>query len=114
MLFFNLGVDQDIINKYHDKLVQLRHEYEVHQVHEMCRSIGVSKLHNQIFIQPVPGRERRFRNIFQTNLDLMIIQIEINLGKDFNTGKLIKHNFDVVQWIFILDGDDIQRPIVHT
>jgi hypothetical protein len=43
ILFFILGVDQDVINEYHDKLVQLRHEYGDHQVHEMCRSIGESK-----------------------------------------------------------------------
>jgi hypothetical protein len=43
MLFFTLGIDQDVVNEDHDKLVQLRHEYRVHQVHEMCRSIGESK-----------------------------------------------------------------------
>jgi hypothetical protein len=43
MLFFILELDQDVINEYHDKLVQLWHEYGVHQIHEMCRSIGDSK-----------------------------------------------------------------------
>jgi hypothetical protein len=43
MLLFTLGIDQDIVNEDHDKLIQLRHEYGVHQVHEMCRSIGESK-----------------------------------------------------------------------
>jgi hypothetical protein len=43
MLFFTLRIDQDVINEDHDILVQLRHEYGVHQVHEMCRSIGESK-----------------------------------------------------------------------
>jgi hypothetical protein len=43
MLFFILGVDQDVINEHLNKLVQLWHEYKVHQVHEMCRSIGESK-----------------------------------------------------------------------
>jgi hypothetical protein len=43
MLLFTRGVDQDVINEDHDKLVQLWHEYGVHQVHEMCRSIGESK-----------------------------------------------------------------------
>jgi hypothetical protein len=43
MLFLILRVDQDVINEYLDELVQLRHEYEVHLVHEMCRSIGESK-----------------------------------------------------------------------
>jgi hypothetical protein len=29
MLFFTLEIDQDVINEDHDKLIQLRHEYEV-------------------------------------------------------------------------------------
>jgi hypothetical protein len=72
MLLFTLGIDQDVINEDHDKLVQLWHEHGVHQVHKMCRSIGESKRHNQILIQPVPGRECSFRDIFWTDLDLMI------------------------------------------
>jgi hypothetical protein len=43
MLFFIPGVDQDVIDEDHDKLLQLRHEYRVNQVHEMCRGIGESK-----------------------------------------------------------------------
>jgi hypothetical protein len=82
MLLFTLGIDQDVINKDYDKLVQLRHEYGVHQVHEMCRSIGESKRHNQILVQPIPGREGSLRNIFRTDLDLMITRMEINLSKD--------------------------------
>jgi hypothetical protein len=72
MLFFTLGIDQDVINEDHNKLVQLRHEHRVHQVHEMCRSIDESKRHNQIFVQPIPAREGSLRDIFQMNLDLMI------------------------------------------
>jgi dynactin complex subunit len=90
MLFFTLRVDQNVINENHDKLVQLRHEYEVHQVHKMCRSIGESKRHNQILIQPIPGGECSLRNVFCTDLDLMITRTEIDLEKDFSTDKLIK------------------------
>jgi hypothetical protein len=42
-MLFTLGIDQNVINEYHDKLVHLQHEYGVHQVHEMCRSISESK-----------------------------------------------------------------------
>jgi hypothetical protein len=72
MLFFTLGIDQDVINEDHDKLVKLRHEYGVHQVHETCRSIGESKQHNQILVQPVPSGEGSLRDIFRTDFDLMI------------------------------------------
>jgi hypothetical protein len=30
MLFLTLGIDQDVVNEYHNKLVQLWHEYGVH------------------------------------------------------------------------------------
>jgi hypothetical protein len=40
MLFLILRIDQDVINKDHDKLVELCHEYRVHQVHEVSRGIG--------------------------------------------------------------------------
>jgi hypothetical protein len=94
MLFFILGVDQDAVSEDHDKLVQLRHEYGVHRVHEMCRSIGESKRHNQILIQPIPGGEGSLRDIFWINLDLMVTRMEIDLRKDLNTGKLIEKNID--------------------
>jgi hypothetical protein len=114
MLFFIFGIDQYVVNEDHDKLVQLQHEYRVHQVHEMCRSIGESKRHNQILVQPVLGGEDSLRDIFWTDLDLMITRTEINLGKNSCTGKLIIENVDAGQWIFVLDGDVIQRSVVNT
>jgi hypothetical protein len=114
MLLFTLGIDQDVVNEYHDKLIQIRHEHRIHQVHEMCKSIGESKRHNQILIQPIPGREGSLRDIFLTDLDLMITQTEIDLRKDSYTRKLIKENVDAGQWVLVLDGDDIQRPVVNT
>jgi hypothetical protein len=114
MLFFILRVYQDVINEYHDKLVQLQHEYEVYQVHEICMSIGESKWHNQILVQPIPGGKYGLRNVFWTDLDLMITRMKINLEEDPSTGKLIKKNVDMGQRIFVLDGDGIQRPVINT
>jgi hypothetical protein len=99
MLIFIFGVDQDVIN-----------EYGVHQVHEMCMSIGESKRHNQVLIQPVPGRECSLRNVFWTDLDLMITRTKI----DLSTGKLIKENVDAGQRIFALDCDSIQKSVINT
>jgi hypothetical protein len=114
MLFFIIGLDQDVINEYHDKLVQLRHEYRVHQVYEMCRSIGESKRHNQILIQPVSGRECSLRNVFWTDLYLMITRSKVDLREDLSIDKLIKENVDAGQRIFVLDSDGIQRPVINT
>jgi hypothetical protein len=107
MLFFILGVDQDVVNEDHDKLVQLRHEYRVHQVHKMCRSIGESKRHNQILIQHIPIRESSLRDIFRTDPNLMVTRTEIDLRKDLRTVKLIKKDVDVWQRVLVLGSDGI-------
>jgi hypothetical protein len=58
-------------------------------------------------MQPVPGGESNLRNVLQTDLDLLITQMKIFLGKDFCTGKLIEKNVNEGQWIFVLNSDDI-------
>jgi hypothetical protein len=114
MLFFTLGIDQDVVNEYHNKLIQLRHEYKVHHGHEKGRSIGESKRHNQISIQHILGGEHSLRNIFWMDLNLGITRTKIDLEKDFSTGNLIEKNVDAGQWIFVLYGDGIQRSVVNT
>jgi hypothetical protein len=44
-------------------------------------SIGESKQHNQILIQPIPGGEDSLRDVFWMDLDLMVTQTEIDLQK---------------------------------
>jgi hypothetical protein len=44
----------------------------------------------------------------------MVTRSKIDLGKDFSTGELIEKNIDARQWIFVLDSDGIQRPIINT
>jgi hypothetical protein len=80
----------------------------------MCRSISESKQYNQILIQLIPDGEGSLRNIFRVDLDLMITRTKIDLGKDFNTSKLIEKDVDAMQWIFVLDGDGIPRPVINT
>jgi hypothetical protein len=114
MIFLILRVDQDVFNEDHDKLVQLRHEYGVHQVHKVCRSIGESKRHNQILIQFIPGGEGSLRDVFQMDLDLMVTRTEIDLREDLRTGMLIKKDVDAGQHVLVLDSDSIQGPIINT
>jgi hypothetical protein len=73
----------------------------------MCRSIGESKRHNQILIQPIPGGESNLRDTFWTDLNLMVTQMEIDLRKDLCTDKLIKKDVDAGQRVLVIDGDGI-------
>jgi hypothetical protein len=113
MFFLILGVDQDVVNEYHDKLIQFRHEHKIHLVQEICGSIGKSKRHDQILIQPIPSRECSLRDVFRMDLDLMITRTKIYLGEDLCTDQLIKQDINTRKWILVLDGDNVQRPIIH-
>jgi hypothetical protein len=78
MIFLALREIQYVINEDHDKLVQLRHEYEVHQVHEVSEGIGQPEGHHQILIQTVSSGESGLRDVF-LDLDLMITRSKVNL-----------------------------------
>jgi hypothetical protein len=43
MIFWSFGIDQDVINEDHNKFVELLHEDRIHEVHEICWSIGETK-----------------------------------------------------------------------
>jgi hypothetical protein len=79
MIFLTLRKDQDVINEDQNKLVQLFHENQVHQVHEVSGGIGQTKRHHQILIETVSGGESSLWNIFFTDLDLMIARTKVNL-----------------------------------
>ena len=51
MICLIFRVNQDIIDKHDHELIELRHEYRIHQIHEIGRSICQSKRHDQILIQ---------------------------------------------------------------
>jgi hypothetical protein len=72
MLLFILRIDKDIIDENHHKSIKLWHEYRIHQVHKVCRSIYQSKGHDKILEQAIVSRESHLRYIFRMNFDLMV------------------------------------------
>ena len=68
MLFFGLGVYQDIINEHNHKLVEVIHEDFVDKVHEICRVIGKYEGHHNVLKQTVLGREGCLGDVRLTDL----------------------------------------------
>jgi hypothetical protein len=81
MFFHTLRIYQNVMNEHHDKLVQLRHENRVDEVHEVCHCIRQPKGHDRILIETISRREGHLGYIFGTNLDLVIVGAEINFGE---------------------------------
>jgi hypothetical protein len=48
MVYAVLGVDKDVVNEDHDKLIQLFHKHFVNEVHEKGGCICQSKRHHYV------------------------------------------------------------------
>jgi hypothetical protein len=46
MVLLILGINKNVIDKNHDKLVKLRHKNRIHEIHEVGRSICETKRHD--------------------------------------------------------------------
>jgi hypothetical protein len=46
MITIILGIDQDVVDEYHDELIKILYKHLVHQIHEVGRCIGQAKRHD--------------------------------------------------------------------
>jgi hypothetical protein len=114
MFFLVFGIDEDIIDEDHYELVELRHKYGVHDVHEVGWGVRETKGHYQKFVEAMSSRESGFWNITRSNFYLMITRTKVDLGENFGSSQLIKQNIDSGKRIFALDGDYIEQSVIHT
>jgi hypothetical protein len=113
VFFLALGIDEDIIDKDHDEFIEFRHEHGVHEVHEVGWGICESKRHYQELVKTITSGKSGFRNVARSNLDLVITRTKVNLREDFGTSQLIKKNIDSRKWVFVFDGDCIERSVIY-
>jgi hypothetical protein len=114
VFFLALGIDENIIDKDHDKFVELRHKHGVREVHEVGWGIRETKEHHQELVKTITSGESGFRNVTRSNLDLVITRTKVNLREDFGSSQLIKKNIDSGKRVFVLDGDCIERWVIYT
>jgi hypothetical protein len=113
VFFLVFRIDEDIIDKDHDKLIELRHEYGVHEVHEVGRCVSESEGHDQEFVKTITSGKSGFWNIAWSNLDLVVARTKVNFREDFGTSQLIKQNINSRKWVFVFDSDCIERSIIY-
>jgi hypothetical protein len=113
MLFFILRIDKDIIDENYYELDQFWHEYRIHQIHKVSRSIYQSKGYGKILEQAITSRESHLRYIFRMIFDLMVAKPQNNLREYLSFGELIKKDIDARKRVFVLDGDSIEWSIIH-
>ena len=77
VLLFGLEIDQDIINKNHDKLIEVWRKDVIHQVHEYRRSTGNSEWHNKELEMSTSHLKGSLRYILSFHPHLVITRIKI-------------------------------------
>jgi hypothetical protein len=85
MIFSIFRIDQNIIDEYYDKFIELWHKDRVHEIHEICWCVGKTKGHNQIFIKSISGGECCLWDVAGFNLYLVISRAKVNFGEYFGS-----------------------------
>jgi RNA binding exosome subunit len=63
MLCFRLGVNQNIVDEDHNKLIHVLHKHLIHEVHEIGWGIHKSEGHHGILIESILVVEHCLGNI---------------------------------------------------
>jgi hypothetical protein len=113
VIFLALRIDENIIDKDHDKFIELHHEHRVHEIHEVGRRISESEGHDQELLKTITSGKSGFRNVAWSNLDLVVARTKIDLREDFGISQLIEKNIDSRKWVFAFDGDGIEWSIIY-
>ena len=113
MLLLRLGLDQDVINKDYNKMIQVGLEYPMHEIHEYRWCIRLLEGHHYELEMPILRPKRCLRDISLPNSQLMITDAKIYLRVDSRPFQLIKQVINPWKWIPILDRNSFQPSIVN-
>ena len=90
MLLLRLGVDQNVVNKDHNGLIQIGLEYSMHEIHECRWRIRQPIGHHYELEMDIPHSKRCLRDISHPNSELMVSGAKIHLGVHLCPSQLIK------------------------
>src|SRR4051812_40899233 len=114
MLFLRSGINQNIIDEHHNKLVEILHEDLIDEVHEIGRGISQSKGHHGVLVMTIPTPECVLWNIRFSDLQLKITRSKINLAENSCSIHLVKQIFNHWEWVFVFNSGIIQPAVIHT
>ena len=113
MLSLRLGVDQNVIHKDYDKLIQIGLEYPMHEIHECGRCIRQSKGHHCKLKVAITRPEHCLRDICLPNPQQMVTSAKVYLGVYSRSSQLIKQVINPQQWVPILYRNPVQLSVVN-
>lgn len=77
VLCHGTAVDENVIEKYEHEPPQERPQDVIHQCLEGCRRVAKTEGHDEEFVQPLMGPERRLLNVAGAHTDLVVPRTQI-------------------------------------
>lgn len=108
-----LGEHTAVIKVDHNKLVKVRLQYVVHQLHK--GRWGASQAEGQYseLVQPVPGAEGSDVLVVRVNSHLVIATPKVKGGEVLGAVELIKEFIDTGERVLVGDGDGVELPVIN-
>jgi hypothetical protein len=63
MFIFRVGVNQNVIDGNHDKLIHVLNEHLIHEIHKIGGGIHKSEGHHGTLVESIPGVKHCLANI---------------------------------------------------
>ena len=72
MFFIAFREDENVIDEDDYKLVQILHEYGIHEFHEGGGCIGQTNGHDRVLVRSIASAKSGLQNVFFPNPDLVV------------------------------------------
>lgn len=86
----------------------------VHQRTESSGCVGQAEGHYQPFERSIPCDARRLLLVPFSNSDLVVSFSKVQLSEEFSMSKPVKQISYQRNWVLVLDGYLVKRPIVYS
>ena len=114
VFFLCPGINEDVVNIGHDKLIQVFMESVIHHVLKDRRGIGESEGHDAILEVAISGTEGSLPLISWLDADKVVGTMEVDLSEYHHLPELFNKAGNKRQGVPVLDSDLVQTAVIYT
>jgi hypothetical protein len=114
MLLSRFAEDAAIVKENHHKLVQVRLQDIVHQLHKSRRGASETKGEDFKGIETIPSPEGSSILTVRVYLHLVITTPEVQGSEELGTMKSVQQLIDAGKRVFVRDSERVELPVVNT
>jgi hypothetical protein len=104
---------QYIVEEDEDEAAQKRTEHVIHQCLERSRGVAQPERHGEELVEAIMCAERGLVDVVGVHPNLVVAGTEVQFGEKPRTPQLIEKFIHHRDWVRVLDGDGVERPVIE-